>query len=87
MQEAQIHHVRTQDFRDTYANILSVSINDMDFILTFGSSTANADGSITIENHTRIYLSPQRARQFIELLNKHLASWEANNNPRIKTLN
>jgi hypothetical protein len=56
-----------------YANYFQIGHNAFEFLLEFGQQEARI--------HTRIYMSPQHARMFADLLMESLGKYEANFGP------
>jgi hypothetical protein len=64
--------------RGVYANFFQIAHNMAEFLIEFGQE----DGSI----HTRVYLSPQHARIFSELLSETLRGHEKMFGPIVSPL-
>ncbi len=68
--------VQSEDYRETYANSVQVRVSAWDFQLTFGLASSESAEELTIKNSQTIYLSPQQAKAFWNVLGQNLAQYE-----------
>jgi flagellar protein FlaG len=68
--------VRTEDYRDSYANSVQVRMSVWDFFLVFGTMHQESADEVKIENFQGIYLSPQQAKALLNVLGHNLAQYE-----------
>ena len=64
------------DYRDTYANNVQIRVSVWDFHIAFGIFRQESPESVNIENRQGIYLSPQQAKAFWNLLGQNLAQYQ-----------
>jgi hypothetical protein len=64
------------DYRDTYANSVQIRVSMWDFHLTFGTLRHESPEAVSIENSQGIYLSPQQAKAFWNVLGQNLAQYQ-----------
>ncbi|AXC09439.1 hypothetical protein ACPOL_0052 [Acidisarcina polymorpha] len=64
------------DYRDTYANSVQIRVSMWDFHLTFGTLRRETPEEVNIENSQGIYLSPQQAKAFWNILGQNLAQYQ-----------
>jgi flagellar protein FlaG len=64
------------DYRDTYANSVQIRASMWDFHLTFGILRQESPEEVKIENSQGIYLSPQQAKAFWNVLGQNLAQYQ-----------
>jgi flagellar protein FlaG len=65
------------DYREAYANSVQVRTNLWDIFLMFGTLTPTAPDAVSIQNFQGIYLSPQQAKAFMNVLQQNIAQYEA----------
>ena len=76
-QQPKIQLVNAQDYRESYANSVQVRTNLWDIFLMFGTISQNSPESVTIQNFQGIYLSPQQAKAFLNVLQQNVSQYEA----------
>ena len=64
------------DFREIYANSVQIRVSMWDFHLTFGTLRQESAETVNIENLQGIYLSPQQAKAFWNVLGQNLAQYQ-----------
>jgi hypothetical protein len=64
------------DYRDTYSNSVQIRVSTWDFHLTFGTLRHESPEAVAIENLQGIYLSPQQAKAFWNVLGQNLAQYQ-----------
>jgi hypothetical protein len=64
------------EFRETYANSVQIHVSVWDFHLTFGTLRRESPEEVNIENTQGIYLSPQQAKAFWNILGQNLAQYQ-----------
>lgn len=69
--------LNTNDYRENYANSVQVRVNLWDFFLMFGTVNQTAPDSVTINNFQGVYISPQQAKAFLNILGQNLSQYEA----------
>jgi len=69
--------VRTERFRNIYANNLNVSFSPWDLSITFGEITDKRDGQAVIEETTRVLLTREVAKVLSIILGSHIEAFEA----------
>jgi hypothetical protein len=75
--QPQIQLVRTNDYRESYANSVQVRANLWDFFISFGTISQTAPDSVSIQNFQGVYLSPQQAKALLNILQQNLSQYEA----------
>lgn len=75
-QQPQMAVVKTEDYRETYANSVQVRVSVWDFQLVFGRASSEAPDQVTIANQQAIFLSPQQAKAMWNILGQNLAQYE-----------
>src|SRR4051812_40939028 len=73
----KINLVNTENYREDYANSVQIRISVWDFLLVFGRITQSAADSVTINNSTGVYMSPQQAKAVMNLLQQNISQYEA----------
>jgi flagellar protein FlaG len=68
--------VQTEDYRQSYANSVQVRVSAWDFQLTFGLASSESPDELTINNRETVFLSPQQAKAFWNVLGQNLAQYE-----------
>ena len=74
--QPKIQVTTTPDYRDSYANSVQIRVSMWDFHLTFGILRQESPEVVSIENHQGIYLSPQQAKAFWNILGQNLAQYQ-----------
>ena len=72
----KINLTHAPDYRDTYANSVQIRVSMWDFHLTFGTLRQESPEEVRIENSHGIYLSPQQAKAFWNILGQNLAQYQ-----------
>jgi hypothetical protein len=67
---------RTPDYREGYANSVQVQNSVWDFRLTFGTFYQEKPEEVTVQSFQTIYLSPQQAKAFCNMLGHNLIQYE-----------
>lgn len=68
--------VKSDDYRESYANSVQVRVSVWDFQLVFGLASSDSPDQVTIRNHQAIFLSPQQAKALLNVLGQNLAQYE-----------
>ena len=68
--------VRTDRYRQLYANNLSVSLTTWDVALTFGEIIGEQEGKPIIEETTKILITREMTKVLATLLNTHIRLYE-----------
>ncbi len=74
--QPKISLTNAPDYRDTYANSVQIRVSMWDFHLTFGTLRHESPEEVNIENSQGIYLSPQQAKAFWNILGQNLAQYQ-----------
>jgi hypothetical protein len=74
--QPKINLTNTADYRDTYANSVQIRVSMWDFHLAFGTLRHESPEEVNIENFQGIYLSPQQAKAFWNILGQNLAQYQ-----------
>lgn len=74
--EPALKLVKTEDYRDGYANSVQVRMSVWDFFLVFGTMSQNTPEELTLSSFQGIYLSPQQAKALWNILGHNLAQYE-----------
>jgi len=72
----KVHLTNAADYRESYANSVQVRVSMWDFHLTFGTLRQDSPEEVKIENLQGIYLSPQQAKAFWNILGQNLAQYQ-----------
>ncbi len=75
--QPHIQLVKTQEYRESYANSVQVRVNLWDFFLSFGVITQTAPDAVAIHNFQGIYLSPQQAKALFNVLQQNITQYES----------
>ena len=75
--QPKVQMVNGPEFREQYANSVQIRVNVWDFMLIFGRMHQNAPDTVTIENFSGVYLSPQQAKALANVLHQNIAQYEA----------
>ncbi len=68
--------VKTEDYREGYANSVQVRMSVWDFQLVFGTMHQSSAEQVQVENFQGIYLSPQQAKALLNVLGHNLQQYE-----------
>lgn len=74
--QTKINMTKTPEYRDIYANSVQIRVTMWDFHLTFGTLRQQPPEEVHIENSLGIYLSPQQAKAFWNILGQNLAQYQ-----------
>src|SRR5271169_2276502 len=74
--QPKIQLIRSQDYRENYANSVQVRVSVWDFFLAFGLVHQETPDQVTIENTQGIYISPQQAKALLNILSQNIAQYE-----------
>ena len=75
--QPKIQLVNNPDYREQYANSVQVRTNLWDIFLMFGTLNQNSPELVTIHNFVGVYLSPQQAKAFLNVLQQNVSQYEA----------
>ena len=75
--QPKIQLVNNPDYRENYANSVQVRTNLWDIFLMFGTLNQNAPDLVTIHNFQGVYMSPQQAKAFLNVLSQNVTQYEA----------
>ena len=75
--QPKIQLVNNPDYREQYANSVQVRTNLWDIFLMFGTLNQNSPDLVTIHNFQGVYLSPQQAKAFLNVLQQNVSQYEA----------
>jgi flagellar protein FlaG len=65
------------EYRETYANSVQVRTNLWDIFFSFGTINQTSPEDVEIRNFQSIYLSPQQAKAFLNVLHQNIQQYEA----------
>lgn len=68
--------IRTERFRQVYANNMTLSLNSWDVAVVFGEIVGEQEGKTVIEETVRVSMTREIAKVLAQLLNNHLAIFE-----------
>ena len=74
--QPKIQLIRSQDYRENYANSVQVRVSVWDFFLAFGLVHQETPDQVTIENAQGIYISPQQAKALWNILGQNISQYE-----------
>jgi hypothetical protein len=74
--QPEVRLVKTDDFRESYANSVQVRMSVWDFQLTFGTMQQVSNTEVDLNNFQAVYLSPQQAKALWNVLGHNLAQYE-----------
>jgi hypothetical protein len=74
--QPKINLTKTPEYRDNYANSVQIRVSMWDFHLAFGTLRQESADEVHIENTQGIYLSPQQAKAFWNVLGQNLAQYQ-----------
>jgi hypothetical protein len=69
--------IKSDEYRDSYANSVQVRLSVWDFFLIFGTLQPTAPDAVEVKNFQGIYISPQQAKALHAILSQNLAQYEA----------
>ena len=73
----KIQLLRTQEYRENYANSVQIRMNLWDFMLLFGRVDQTAPDNVAIHNFQAVYVSPQQAKALLNILQQNVTQYEA----------
>jgi flagellar protein FlaG len=74
--QPKVHVANSPDYRESYANNVQIRVSMWDFHLAFGTLRQDSPEEVKIENSQGIYLSPQQAKAFWNVLGQNLAQYQ-----------
>ncbi len=74
--EPTLKLVKSDDYREGYANSVQVRMSVWDFFLGFGTMSQNSPDEVTLSSFQGIYVSPQQAKALWNVLGSNLAQYE-----------
>jgi Protein of unknown function (DUF3467) len=75
--QPNVKFLKTDDYRETYANSVQIRVNVWDFLLVFGTMQQASEQQVELRNFQGIYLSPQQAKALMALLQQNVTNYEA----------
>src|SRR5258708_7888209 len=75
--QPKIQLVNNPDYREHYANSVQVRTNLWDIFLMFGTLNQQSPDLVTIQNFQGVYMSPQQAKAFLNVLQQNVSQYEA----------
>ena len=75
--QPEIKLVKTEQYRENYANSVQVRMSVWDFQVVFGTMQQTSADLIVLENFQGIYLSPQQAKALSAILSQNIAQYES----------
>ena len=75
--QPRIQLERSPDYRENYANNVQIRPSLCDFFLSFGMVSQTAADYVSIQNFQGIYVSPQQAKAFLNILQQNVAQYES----------
>ncbi|HVT92539.1 MAG TPA: DUF3467 domain-containing protein [Bryobacteraceae bacterium] len=76
-QPPKINLTQASTYRESYANSVQMRVNLWDFFISFGIVNQTSPDSVSIEAFQGVYLSPQQAKAFLNVLQQNLSQYEA----------
>jgi hypothetical protein len=73
--------IDASDAQVIYANSASGAISPWDFLFKFGRATSPDDVTVTVKEVVHLYMSPQHAKAFLDVVRAQVALYEANFGP------
>jgi hypothetical protein len=73
----KIQLLRSQEYRENYANSVQIRMNLWDFMLLFGRVDQTAPDNVSISNFQAVYVSPQQAKALLNILQQNVTQYEA----------
>ena len=74
--EPALKLLRTDTYREGYANSVQVRMSVWDFFLGFGTISQSVPDEVVLESFQGVYLSPQQAKALCNLLEHNLKQYE-----------
>jgi hypothetical protein len=74
--QPEVRLLKTDDFRESYANSVQVRMSVWDFQLVFGTMQQTSATEVDLNNFQAVYLSPQQAKALWNVLGHNLAQYE-----------
>jgi hypothetical protein len=74
--QPKIQMIKSQEYRENYANSVQVRVSVWDFFLAFGLVHQESPDQVSIENSQGIYISPQQAKALWNILGQNIAQYE-----------
>jgi hypothetical protein len=68
---------KSPEYRETYANSVQIRVNLWDFFVTFGNINQTSQDEVQIRNFQGVYLSPQQAKAFLNVLQQNVGQYES----------
>ena len=75
-QPPRIELAKSPNYREDYANSVQVRTNLWDVFLVFGRMEQKSPDTVVIDHFQGIYLSPQQAKAFLNVLQQNIAQYE-----------
>jgi flagellar protein FlaG len=75
--QPKITLLKTDEYRENYANSVQVRVNLWDFFLSFGLIDQTSPENVSIQNFQGVYISPQQAKALANVLNQNLQQYES----------
>jgi hypothetical protein len=69
-------NIKVPDFRSVYANNTAFNTSTFDFSMTFGEISGIQEGRLTVEQHTKVTMSPIHAKVFLQVLAQQISQFE-----------
>src|SRR5271157_1489272 len=69
-------NIKLPDFRSVYANNTAFNVSTFDFSMTFGEIVGLLDGRLTVEQHTKVTMSPLHVKVSLQVLAQQVAQFE-----------
>ena len=74
--QPKIDLIKSENYRESYANSVQVRVSVWDFFLAFGIVHQETPDQVTIENTHGLYLSPQQAKALWNVLGQNISQYE-----------
>jgi hypothetical protein len=74
--QPKIDLIKSENYRESYANSVQVRVSVWDFFLAFGIVHQETPDQVTIENTHGLYLSPQQAKALWNILGQNISQYE-----------
>jgi flagellar protein FlaG len=74
--QPKINLIKSENYRESYANSVQVRVSVWDFFLAFGIVHQETADQVTIENTHGLYLSPQQAKALWNVLGQNINQYE-----------
>jgi flagellar protein FlaG len=75
-QQPKLSISSTSEYRESYANSVQVRVTVWDFQLVFGVASTESAEEVSIRNFQGVFLSPQQAKAFWNVLGQNIAQYE-----------